>query len=293
MQDDRIGSPADGVPGNQIPVSPNNPCPSLRALVAGGFVGGHIVPLPKLTRTIEAATGEKGLKERLAGLAIYGVALVANGLSLRRLWRSWRSGAQLDALRDGPLDKHGVGSRILDVKAEVHEAEIARLAEFGKDWPDPAGGVERGLTSREITAYMKANFERAKGSRRPIDRVLMKGEWPILLNVMGKGEGKTRYLSVAEVRTLFVERRFPARIVERPLSAPAPARSRHLLGKVVLATAAALVAAIIAIAEFPDQLQVILPAKLAQLLPPPLPDTPATKAAVWLDQNWSTEDRHW
>jgi hypothetical protein len=293
MQDDRIGSPADGVPGNQIPVSPNNPCPFLRALVAGGFVGGHIVPLPKLTSTIEAANGEKGLKERLAGLAIYGVALVANGLGLRRLWRSWRSGAQLDALRDGPLDKHGVGSRILDVKAEVHEAEIARLAEFGKDWPDPAGGVERGLTSREITAYMKANFERAKGSRRPIDRVLMKGEWPILLNVMGKGEGKTRYLSVAEVRTLFVERRFPARIVERLLSAPAPARSRHLLGKVVLATAAALVAAIIAIAEFPDQLQVILPAKLAQLLPPPLPDTPATKAAVWLDQNWSTEDRHW
>src|SRR4029077_361466 len=103
MQDDRIGSTADGAPGNQIPVSPNNPCPFLRALVAGGFVGGHIVPLPKLTSTIEAATGEKGLKERLAGLAIYGVALAANGLSLRRLRRSWRSGAQLDALRDGPL----------------------------------------------------------------------------------------------------------------------------------------------------------------------------------------------
>jgi hypothetical protein len=292
MQDDRVGSPADGTPDQQTLVSPNNPCPFLRALVAGGFVSGHIVPLPKLTRTIEAATGDKGLKERLHGLAIYGVALVANGLGPRRLWRSWRSGAQLDALRDGPLDKHGVGSRILDAKAEVHEAEIARLAKFGKDRPDPAGGVERGLTSREITAYMKANFERAKGSRRPIDRFLMRGEWPILLNIMGKGEGKKRYLSVAEVRTLFVERRFPDRIVARLLSAPAPARRRHLLGKIVLATAAALIAAIIAIAEFPDQVGAVIP-PLAQLLPPPLPDTPATKAAVWLDQNWSTEDRHW
>ena len=294
MQDDRVGSPADGTPDQQTLVSPNNPCPFLRALVAGGFVGGHIVPLPKLTRTIEAATGNKGLKERLDGLAIYGVALVANGLSLRRLWRSWRSGAQLDALRDGPLDKHGVGSRILDAKAEVHEAEIARLAKFGKDRPDPAGGVERGLTSREITAYMKANFERAKGSRRPIDRFLMRGEWPILLNIMGKGEGNKRYLSVAEVRTLFVERRFPDRIVARLLSAPAPAKGglARFLGKALLWTGAATAAAVIAIAEFPDQVGAII-TPLAQLLPPPLPDTPATKAAVWLDQNWSTEDRHW
>ena len=37
----------------------------------------------------------------------------------------------------------------------------------------------------------------------------MKGEWPVLLKILGKGEGDERYLSVAEVRTLFVERRFP------------------------------------------------------------------------------------
>jgi hypothetical protein len=42
MQDDRVGSPADGTPDQQTLVSPNNPCPFLRALVAGGFVGGHI-----------------------------------------------------------------------------------------------------------------------------------------------------------------------------------------------------------------------------------------------------------
>ena len=90
MQDDRAGSPSgSNTPAPEIAVSPNNPCPFLRGLVAGGFVDGHIVPLPKLTRTIEAATGEKGLKQTLAGVEIYLVALIANGLAPLRLLRSW------------------------------------------------------------------------------------------------------------------------------------------------------------------------------------------------------------
>ena len=137
-------------------VSPNNPCPFLRALVAAGFVDGHVVPLAKLSKTVEAASGEKGLQKSLAGLKVYLVALIANGLSPLRLLRSFWSGAQLDALRDGPLDKHGSGSRILDATAQVNEAELARLAEFGKDRQDPSGGSERGLTAQEITAYMDA-----------------------------------------------------------------------------------------------------------------------------------------
>jgi|SRR5664280_1448961 len=137
MQDDRAGTVSSDAPARQTAVSPNNPCPFLRALVAAGFVDGHVVPLSKLTRTIETATGEKGLKERLAGLKIYLVALVANGLGPLRLLRSWWSGAELDALRDGPLDKHGSGSRILDATAQVNEAELARLAEFGEGPPRP------------------------------------------------------------------------------------------------------------------------------------------------------------
>src|SRR5664280_273708 len=166
MQDDRAGTVSSDAPARQTAVSPNNPCPFLRALVGAGFVDGHVVPLSKLTRTVETATGEKGLKERLAGLKIYLVALVANGLNPLRLLRSWWSGAELDALRDGPLDKHGSGSRILGVTAEVDEAELARLAGFGRDRPDPSGGSDRGLTLAEITGYMDANFERAKGKRR-------------------------------------------------------------------------------------------------------------------------------
>ena len=121
----------------------------------------------------------------------------------------------LDQLRNGPLDKHGVGSRILDATAHVNDTELARLAEFGKDRQDPAGGTERGLTAPEIKAFMAANFARAKGHRRWYDRLLMQGEWPILLDIMGKGDGDQRYLSVAEVRTLVVERRLPARIIAR------------------------------------------------------------------------------
>src|SRR5580692_795595 len=148
--------PDPTVPGTgpQIPVSPNNPCPFLRGLVDGDHVNGHVVPLPKLTGTIEAATGEKGLKQRLAGIEIYLVALIANGLSPFRLFKSWRSGAVLDQLRNGPLDKRGAGSRILSVDAQVDESEITRLAGFGSDYADGSGGTERGLNSQQITTYM-------------------------------------------------------------------------------------------------------------------------------------------
>jgi hypothetical protein len=299
MSDPHAGSPSDNDP--QIPVSPNNPCPFLRGLVAGGYVGGHVVPLPKLTATIEAATGTKGVKEKFVGIEIYGVALIANGLNPIRLFKSWWSGAVLDELRNGPLDKHGAGSRILEVDGEVDDSEIARLAEFGSDYANPDGGSERGLNSQQITTYMNANFERAKGHRRAIDRLLMNGEWPVLLNIMGKGEDGKRYLSVAEVRTLFVERKFPARIVARlgqPLPPPSPFAT--FAKGATVAIAALILLLVLAITQFPDQLRWALtkipgqvPATLAQLLPPALPDMPAIKTARWLDQNWSTEDRHW
>jgi mono/diheme cytochrome c family protein len=289
MQDDHAGT-------GPAAVSPDNPCPFLRALVAGRFVDGHIVPLSKLAGTIEAATGQKGLSRWLAGLKTRMVALIANGLGPLRLLRSWWSGPRLDELRNGPLDKHGVGSRILDQTAQINESELVRLAEFGKDRPDPSGAVERGLTAPEIKAFMDANFARAEGHRRWYDRLLMQGEWPVLLDIMGKGDGDQRYLSVAEVRTLVVERRLPARIVERLKAQPAPATGLARVAGKVAPWAAGLagigLAALVIVAEFPNQLGTIVP-PLAQFLPPPLPTLPPIKEAHWLDQNWSTEDRHW
>jgi hypothetical protein len=294
MQDNTVGTVSSDAPAPGAAVSPNNPCPFLRAVVAEGYVGGHVVPLSKLCQTVEAASGKKGLQKKLVGVKTYMVALIANGLSPLRLLRSWWSGAELDALRDGPLDKHGVGSRILDATADVNEAELARLAEFGKDWPDPCGGVERGLTGSEIKAYMDANFERAKGHRRWFDRKLMDGEWPVLLDTMGKGEGENRYLSVAEVKTLFVDRRLPDRINARLSSQTAPARGVfRTLAKAAIVVAAVLGAGLVAIAEFPEQVRAVTPSFVGQFLPPALPEQPPVKAAHWLDQNWSTEDRHW
>jgi hypothetical protein len=286
MPNDSAGTDSNGAPPGQVPVSPNNPCPFLRAAVAGGFVGSHAVPLGTLARVVEAASGETGFKKTLVGIETCQVALIANGLYPLRLLRSWWSGAVLDELRNGPLDKQGAGSRILDATAHVNEAEIERLAGFGKECHDPSGGTERGLTAPEITTYMNANFERAKGHRRWYDRLLMNGEWPVLLKIMGKGGGEARYLSVAEVRTLFVERRFPDRIAARLKAQPAPTGGvLRVLGKIALGLIAFVLLAIVAIAEFPDTLGKIVP-PLAQFLPPPLPDLPKIKEAHWLDQNW-------
>jgi hypothetical protein len=292
----QVGTPSAAAPTPQIEVSPDNPCPFLRALVAGGFVDGHTVPLSKLCSTVEAASAEEGLQKKIVGVKTYLVALGANGLDPFRLMRSWWSGAELDELRDGPLDKHGVGSRILNATAHVDEAEIEGLAGFGKDREDPSGGrIERGLTAPEIKAFMDANFARAGGKRRWYDRLLMKGEWPVLLHIMGKGDGEQRYLSVEEVRTLFVNRRLPHRIVERLTSQPAPAPQGvfRVARKIALWGAAVGAVLLVAIVEFPDKAGSILPPFVAQILPPPLPTVPAIKEAHWLDQNWSTEDRHW
>jgi hypothetical protein len=212
MTDASTGSAPGATP---IDVSPNNPCPFLRALVANGYVGGHIVPLPTLAETIGRASGETGVQENIVGIKTWMVAVGANGLGPLRVCTSAMSGAVLDELRNGPLDKHGAGSRILDVEAHVHEDEITRLGTFGKNRPDGAGGTELGLNAKEIETYMAANMERAGAAARFYYPILMKGEWPVLLDIFGKGEGSERYLSVAEVRTLFVEKRFPDRIVAR------------------------------------------------------------------------------
>jgi hypothetical protein len=215
MPDDRIGTAPGAPPGAQIPVSPNNPCPFLRALVANGYVGGHVVPLSQISEMVGLASGETGSAQNQVRLKTKMVAVIANGLGPLSVLKSATSGAVLDELRDGPLDKHGGGSRILDVDAKVHEDEIARLAGFGKDRNDPAGGVERGLTAKEIDTFMKANLKRDGDAARWYYPLLMKGEWPVLLKILGKGEGEERYLSVAEVRTLFVEKRLPERITAR------------------------------------------------------------------------------
>ncbi|MGY3389791.1 hypothetical protein ACVWW6_002382 [Bradyrhizobium sp. USDA 3311] len=281
-----------------IGVSPNNPCPFLRGLVGEGFVDGGTVPLNTLSQTIANASGETGLMKSWARIQVRGVALIANGFS--HILKSIRSGPQLDELRGGPLDKRGAGSRVLGVDGKVNEDEIARLQSFGRTYTDPdTGSSEPGLNAAEIKTFMRENLKRAGSAVRWYYPVLMQFEWPVLLKIMGKGTGKEdRYLSVADVRTLLNARQFPDRINQRILSqsllSSCALRFRWALGIIAFLFATALVA-LVAVAEFPDQVRAMLPQKgvLAQLLPPPLPKLPETTAAFWLEQNWSLEDRHW
>jgi len=151
----------------------------------------------------------------LPNSAIVGIALVANGLGPMALFDAQMHGLRLNALRGGPLDKKGAGSRILDSRGTVDAKELTRLRGFATKQVHADGSSELGLGSTELRSYMDANFERAAGRRRLIDRALMIGEWPVLLKVMGKEGSTGRYLSLRDVETLFTKRRLPARMTRR------------------------------------------------------------------------------
>lgn len=193
-------------------VSPNNPCPFLRALVAHGFLDNRVATVGHATEVIErvAATGEGN--PSLPPLAVRLIALLSNGLSPGTVLETGLHGVKLSKLRNGPLDKKGVGSRILDSKAQVDSSELDRLKEFASPKVSRNGTKELGLDAQELEIMMDANYERAGDRRRLIDRQLMKGEWPTLLEVMGKDGQDGRYLSLREIKSLFTNRRLPSRM---------------------------------------------------------------------------------
>ena len=196
--------------------SPNNPCPFLRALAAYGYIQERMEGLSSIARKITRIGGEIHGEKQVSKNNLYVIALIANGLSPLRLLRNFLKGVDAGDLRNGPLDKKGVGSRIVDIAGNIDEAELARLNTFAIEVTDKESGrVERGLCLKQIHRMMDANFERSKGRRRKIDRALMNGEWPVLLKVMGKNEGDDRYLSLDELRELFVNLRLPDRISQR------------------------------------------------------------------------------
>lgn len=199
----------------QQPVSVNNPCPFLRALVASGKLADAREPLAKVAAVVAAAASAGDGQPVLPRAAIYAIASVGNGLGPGALLEAQLHGLQLNALRGGPLDKKGVGSGILDTHGGIDASELARLAEFATEHLPHDGAAEPGLDLAALTTYMDANFERAAGRSRYIDRTLMVGEWPVLLKVMGREGRAGRYLSLQEVTDLFVRGRFPARMTQR------------------------------------------------------------------------------
>jgi hypothetical protein len=199
-----------------LPVSGNNPCPFLRALVASGRLADGTEPIGKVAEVIVEASLRGEGRPALQRAAIAGIALIANGLSPAALLKTRLQGLQLNALRGGPLDKRGVGSGILDAHGKVDAEQLARLREFAIEQTAADGSREMGLGLPQLKSFMDANFERAAGHRRRIDRALMNGEWPVLLKVMGKQGPKGRYLSLHDVDTLFNKRRLPERMMAPP-----------------------------------------------------------------------------
>lgn len=200
---------------NAHPVSPGNPCPFLRAMVASGHIDGHQEPLAHIKDVVAAARGGSVLTGQAAGFASYVIALFANGFAPTQLLHNLSDGFAADALRGGPLDKQGVGSGILDAQGQVDAAQLDRLDTFAIDKVDTAGVAERGLGAQQLKTMMDANFARAEGARRLVDRALMDGEWPVLLLVMGKPSANGAYLSLPELRTLFVKQQLPQRVMDR------------------------------------------------------------------------------
>ena len=96
-----------------------------------------------------------------------------------------------------------------DSRGAVDSKQLARLGEFATQKATTDGPTELGLGLPELRRYMDANFERAAGRRRRVDRALMNGEWPVLLKVMGKDGPDGRYLSLSDAQDLFNKRRLP------------------------------------------------------------------------------------
>jgi hypothetical protein len=201
--------------GRSLPVSANNPCPFLRALVSAGTLSDDREPLENVAAAVAATALAGDGHPDLPRKAIWAIGLVANGLGPLSILDTRLRGMRLNALRGGPLDKKGAGSGILDAHGLVVAKQLARLRGFAKAKVSDDGSSEPGLAMAELRAYMDANFERAKGRRRCIDRTLMIGEWPVLLRVMGKQGPAGRYLSFEDVVELFTNRRLPERMNQR------------------------------------------------------------------------------
>ena len=159
---------------------------------------------------------------------------------------------------------------------------------------DPRGGTERGLTASEIVTYMNANFERAKGHRRRIDR---NADERRMAGAAATSWARARARSATSAwprsGRCSSERRLPDRInvrlaaLRKPSRAPSYwARWQKRLGRRTRCCGAGRDRRISQPGRGDHSAARQFPAAF-------LAEQPPVKAARWLDQNWSTEDRHW
>jgi hypothetical protein len=191
--------------------SGDKPCPFHRALARTGHIGENVA-LEPFGKLFAKALGATGLAARAHALAIEFVGAVGNGVA--SIVRNSRWGFRPRELRGGPFDKRGGGTRILSQTGAFDLAEFQRFESFGRQHPRPDAGTELGWGMRELDAYLDANQARGHGSWYE-RHVLMQNELPLLLRLMGRGEGDARYLSATEVRAFYESAVLPARIEKR------------------------------------------------------------------------------
>ncbi len=201
---------------NQATTDAKNPCPFLRALQALGYIDSDRESLATVSQVV-TVTMDNGIGKPSKSYEIKLIALLASGKSVLTFFQTLTQGLRLSDLRFGPLDKQGVGSRIIDLEGNISEDQLMRLDSFAADFEDESGTLERGLNEAALNKMMDENFARPSKRRRWFDRLLMNGEWPALLQVMGKNHLSEPYLSLSEVKELFVDRSLPKRVTKRLL----------------------------------------------------------------------------
>lgn len=198
-----------------------NPCPFLRALVSRGSLNKNYDKPNHIAKVIHdvAKCGYSPAPD-LYKPAISFVATIANGMWPWQVAHNLWYGTHLSNLRGGMLDKKGGGSQIFSEKGMINKAQLERMASFGSEKVDAQTGyTEVGLNMKEINNFIDANANRAKdlpGALSPrLCKIFASQEYPVLLRVMGKpGKDGERYLSMAEVISLWEERKLPSRFNE-------------------------------------------------------------------------------
>lgn len=145
LQPQGASSGTGAIPGDAVikksdgphAVSANNPCPFLRALVATGKLADDREPLAKVAAVVAATARAGDGRPVLPRTAVFAIASVANGWGPLSLVSTQWHGLQLNALRGGPLDKKGVGSRILDARGAVDAKEWRGCGALPRRSPTP------------------------------------------------------------------------------------------------------------------------------------------------------------
>ncbi|MCC8948170.1 cytochrome C [Bradyrhizobium sp. Arg62] len=218
----------------------------------------------------------------------------------------------------------GPNERLLTISASASGYPIAEVAheQLLQRWPrlEKWLEAERGFLIWRTEVEQELEKYRSQAGERRSDALLMglrltaAEEWMraraddldpelrtfVLVSIVHRNteeqDKRDKEIRLKELQ-IEAERKRAEEALEKEKKARQRLRSARSLTRFLLAVFALLmsfsVAPIVGVALFPDTMRELLPANLAAIIAPPMPDRPPAKRIVWLDQNWSEEDRNW